>query len=66
LSPSDFLVPITRAPEPRVQQWDGKAWKVISDWHTADDRGIESIVKEVSRKCAADRNVIARDCSKEG
>jgi branched-chain amino acid transport system substrate-binding protein len=49
----------------RIQQWDGKAWKVISDWYTADESLSEPIVKEVSGKYAAERNIIPRDCSRE-
>ena len=33
----DVLLTTTRArDEARVQQWDGKGWKIISDWYTAD------------------------------
>ena len=50
--------------EGRVQQWDGKAWKTISDWYTAREENIEPIVKEVSAKYAADKKVEPRDCAK--
>jgi branched-chain amino acid transport system substrate-binding protein len=49
----------------RIQQWDGKAWRVISDWYTADERVTDPIVKEVSGKYAAKRNLTPRDCSRE-
>jgi branched-chain amino acid transport system substrate-binding protein len=49
----------------RIQQWDGKAWRVISDWYTADERLTDPIVKEVSGKYAAKRNITPRDCAKE-
>ena len=50
--------------EGRVQQWDGKAWKTISDWYTAREENIEPIVKEVSAKYAADKKLEPRDCAK--
>lgn len=50
----------------QVQQWDGKNWKVISDWYTARPEAIEPLVKEVSEKYAAEKKITARDCSKEG
>jgi branched-chain amino acid transport system substrate-binding protein len=49
----------------RIQQWDGHAWKVISDWYTADETVTDPIVKEVSAKYAAERKIMPRDCSKE-
>jgi len=50
----------------RIQQWDGKMWKVISDWYVADETLTEPIVKERSASYAAKRNIIPRDCAKEG
>lgn len=49
----------------RVQQWDGKAWKVISDWYTADESLIEPLVADVSAKYAAEKKIQPRDCAKE-
>jgi branched-chain amino acid transport system substrate-binding protein len=49
----------------RVHQWDGKQWKVISDWFTADDSILEPLVKDVSGKYATEKKITARDCSKE-
>jgi hypothetical protein len=46
----------------RVQQWDGRGWKLISDWYTADEDVTEPLVKEVSAKYAAARNIAPRDC----
>jgi branched-chain amino acid transport system substrate-binding protein len=48
----------------RIQQWDGNAWKVISDWYTADETVTEPIVEEVSAKYATERKIVPRDCSK--
>jgi branched-chain amino acid transport system substrate-binding protein len=49
----------------RVQQWDGKAWKVISDWYKADRTILDPMVKDQSAKYAADKKITPRDCSKE-
>jgi branched-chain amino acid transport system substrate-binding protein len=49
----------------RVHQWDGKQWKIISDWYTADDAVVAPLVKEVAGKYAADKKITPRDCSKE-
>ena len=49
----------------RVQQWDGKSWKVISDWYTARANLTEPLVKGVSEKYAAEKKIAPRDCSKE-
>jgi branched-chain amino acid transport system substrate-binding protein len=49
----------------RVHQWDGKEWKVISDWYTADDAIVEPLVKEVAGKYATEKKITPRDCSKE-
>jgi branched-chain amino acid transport system substrate-binding protein len=49
----------------RVQQWDGKAWKVISDSYTARAAETDVLVKAVSAKYAEDKKITPRDCSKE-
>ena len=48
----------------RVQQWDGKAWKIISDWYTANLETTEPLVKDVSAAYAAEKKITPRDCSK--
>jgi branched-chain amino acid transport system substrate-binding protein len=49
----------------RVQQWDGKAWKVISDYYKADRTILDPMVRDQSAKYAADKKITPRDCSKE-
>jgi len=49
----------------RVHQWDGKQWKVISDWYTGDDAIIGPLVKDTAAKYAAEKKITPRDCSKE-
>jgi branched-chain amino acid transport system substrate-binding protein len=48
----------------RVQQWDGKQWKVISDWFTGDDSIIEPLVKDTAGKYATEKKITPRDCTK--
>ena len=43
----------------RVQQWDGKEWKIISDWYTANQEITEPLVKDVSAKYAAEKKIEA-------
>ena len=50
----------------RVHQWDGKAWKIISDMYTADRSILDPMVKETAAKYAKEKNITPRDCSKEG
>ena len=49
----------------RVQQWDGKEWKVISGNYKADLSILDPMVKEQSAKYAAEKKITPRDCSKE-
>ena len=49
----------------RVHQWDGKAWKIISDMYTADRSILDPMVKETSAKYAKEKNITPRDCAKE-
>jgi branched-chain amino acid transport system substrate-binding protein len=53
------------ADEARVQQWDGKEWKVISGSYKADLSILDPMVKEQSAKYAADKKITPRDCAKE-
>jgi branched-chain amino acid transport system substrate-binding protein len=48
----------------RVQQWDGKAWKTISDYYKADLSILDPMVKEAAAKYAAEKKITPRDCSK--
>jgi branched-chain amino acid transport system substrate-binding protein len=49
----------------RVHQWDGKEWKVISDYYTGDDSILLPLVEQVAGKYAAEKKITPRDCSKE-
>ena len=52
------------ADEARVHQWDGKAWKIISDTYTADRSLLDPMVAEYSKKYAEEKKIDPRDCSK--
>jgi branched-chain amino acid transport system substrate-binding protein len=53
------------ARDARLHQWDGKAWKVISDWYQGDDGILAPMVKDTAAKYAAEKKITPRDCSKE-
>ena len=49
----------------RIQSWDGKAWKISSDWIQGDEQIIKPMVKAHAAKYAADRKLTPRtpaDC----
>ncbi len=54
------------ADQARVHQWDGKAWKIISDYYTADRSVVDPLVKATAAKYGEDKKIAPRDCSKEG
>jgi len=41
----------------RIQTWDGKNWKISSDWYTSDDSVIAPMVKEAAAKYAAEKKI---------
>jgi branched-chain amino acid transport system substrate-binding protein len=41
----------------RIQTWDGKTWKITSDWYTSDDGVIAPMVKEAAAKYAAEKKI---------
>ncbi|QRG06800.1 ABC transporter substrate-binding protein [Xanthobacter dioxanivorans] len=49
----------------RVQQWDGKQWKVISDWYTADETLLKPMLKDAAGRYAKEKGITPRDCGKE-
>ena len=52
------------ADQARIEQWDGKAWKIISDFYTADEKILAPMVKEAATKYAKQKNITPRDCAK--
>ena len=53
------------ADQARLHQWDGKAWRIISDYYTADEKLLAPMVKEFAAKYAKDKGITPRECSKE-
>jgi branched-chain amino acid transport system substrate-binding protein len=47
----------------RLHQWDGKAWKVISDFYTADRSLLDPLVADAAAKYAAEKK-ITPECAK--
>ena len=41
----------------RVQQWDGKAWKTISDFYTADRTVLDPMVADASKKYGEEKKL---------
>jgi branched-chain amino acid transport system substrate-binding protein len=49
----------------RFQQWDGKNWKLISDWVQADRALLRPIIEASSTQYAKEKGIAVRDCAKE-
>lgn len=49
----------------RIQEWDGKKWRFISDWIQADQKYLGPKAKEVAAKYAKDKNITPVDCGKQ-
>jgi branched-chain amino acid transport system substrate-binding protein len=41
----------------RIQTWDGKNWKITSDWYVSDDNVIVPMVKEAAARYAAEKKI---------
>ena len=46
----------------RIHTWDGKNWKITSDWYVADDSVILPLVKETAAKYAAEKKITPVSC----
>jgi len=49
----------------KFQQWDGKEWKVITDWIQPDKQLVRTMIEESAAGYAKEKNITPRDCSKE-
>jgi len=49
----------------RFEQWDGKEFKVISDWIKADRALLRPIIEASSTKYATEKGIAVRDCDAE-
>jgi branched-chain amino acid transport system substrate-binding protein len=50
----------------KFQQWDGKRWKVISDWIQPDRKLVRDMVEASAAKYAKEKGITPRDCKKGG
>jgi len=49
----------------KFQQWDGKQWKVISDWIPSDQSIVRPMIEASAAQYAKEKGITPRDCSKE-
>jgi branched-chain amino acid transport system substrate-binding protein len=50
----------------KFQQWDGKQWKVITDWIQPDRELVRPMIEQSAAAYAKEKGITPRDCSKEG
>jgi branched-chain amino acid transport system substrate-binding protein len=50
----------------KFQQWDGKKWKIISDWIQPDRKLVRDMVEASAAKYAQEKGITPRDCTKGG
>jgi branched-chain amino acid transport system substrate-binding protein len=46
----------------RVQQWDGKEWKMVSDWISPMEDVVRPMIEESAMKYAAENHITPRSC----
>jgi len=49
----------------KFQQWDGKQWKVITDWIASDQKLVRPMIEASAAQYAREKGITLRDCSKE-
>jgi branched-chain amino acid transport system substrate-binding protein len=49
----------------KFQQWDGKSWKVITDWISSDQSIVRPMIEASAAQYAKENRITLRDCSKE-
>ncbi len=49
----------------KFQQWDGKQWKVITDWISSDQSIVRPMIEASAAQYAKEKGITPRDCSKE-
>ena len=49
----------------KFQQWNGKQWKVITDWIQPDKELVRGMIEQSAAAYAKEKNITPRDCSKE-
>jgi branched-chain amino acid transport system substrate-binding protein len=49
----------------KFQQWDGKQWKVLTDWIPSDQKLVRPMIEASAAQYAKEKGITLRDCSKE-
>ena len=49
----------------KFQQWDGRQWKVITDWIPSDQSLVRPMIEASAAQYAKEKGITPRDCSKE-
>jgi branched-chain amino acid transport system substrate-binding protein len=49
----------------KFQQWDGKQWKVITDWISSDQSIVRPMIEASAAQYAKENKITPRDCTKE-
>jgi branched-chain amino acid transport system substrate-binding protein len=49
----------------KFQQWDGRQWKVISDWIASDQSIVRPMIEASAAQYAKEKGITPRDCGKE-
>ena len=47
----------------RIATWDGKQWKISSDWIQADEQILNPMIKSHAAKYAAEKKITPRDAA---
>jgi branched-chain amino acid transport system substrate-binding protein len=50
----------------KFQQWDGRQWKVITDWIASDQSLVRPMIEASAAQYAKEKGITPRDCGKEG
>ncbi len=50
----------------KFQQWDGRSWKVITDWIASDQGIVRPLIEDSAAKYAKEKGITPRDCKAEG
>ena len=52
-----YMSPKKLARTGRIETWDGKNWKITSDWYVSDDGLIGPMVREAATKYATEKKI---------
>ena len=50
-------------PAVKIQQWDGKAWNVVSDWIPSDTAMVRPLIEQDAAQYAEENNITPATCS---